>query len=250
MRNSIYHILTKIIAIFSKNNFAEYFGMPDNEKEITPEISSLSELFIATILAVSTVFIPKENWATEFMNTSLGKDYLEIISFIVSNTPALKNCQVICKHCKILFITHPSNAGRKDLTCCFGCREFLRTQNANNRSRRFYGNPEGKEKKRIANQKRYLMNSATPTEFNISVSADNLDYKPYFADANLSDKNVFEKKPNVITSYLKALISLIEGRQISTEEIERFLEKKQRQRPLDSDESKVYYDEYSNLNSS
>ncbi|MBF0411024.1 MAG: hypothetical protein HQM10_27015 [Candidatus Riflebacteria bacterium] len=219
--------------------------MTENEKGIPTEISALSELFIASILAVSASFSLKENWAAELMNTSLGKDYLRIISLIVANTPTLENCLVICKRCSIPFITHPSNAGRKDLNCCFGCREFLRQQNANNRSRRFYTNREGKEKKRIANQKRYLINPATPTEFSISVSVENLDGKSLFAD-----ENVFGKSQNVITSYLKALITLIEGRQISTEEIERILEKIQRQRPLDADESKVYYDEYSNLNSS
>ena len=59
-----------------------------------------------------------------------------------------------CRHCRIRFLAHPRNAGRRDLLCPFGCRQHCRRQCANARSRKHNGTVNGKRSKKLHNSKR------------------------------------------------------------------------------------------------
>lgn len=72
----------------------------------------------------------------------------------MEDRPELAGCAVDCKHCGIRFFTHPRNAGRKDLRCPFGCRDYHRRELGKERSRRHYQKSEAKEKKRLRNAQR------------------------------------------------------------------------------------------------
>ena len=68
--------------------------------------------------------------------------------------PDLASCAVCCRQCGIRFLTHPRNANRCDLHCPFGCREYRRRQQANERSRKHYQTQQGRRKKKLLNGKR------------------------------------------------------------------------------------------------
>ncbi len=65
--------------------------------------------------------------------------------------PHLRRLVKRCKHCQILFITHPRNACRNDLRCPFGCREAHRKICSSKRSTKYYQTEEGKVKKKQFN---------------------------------------------------------------------------------------------------
>jgi hypothetical protein len=66
----------------------------------------------------------------------------------------LTRCLVRCRYCGIRFLTHPCNAGRRDLYCPFGCRKEHRRQCANRRSAKHYRTPKGRKHKKARNGQR------------------------------------------------------------------------------------------------
>jgi hypothetical protein len=68
--------------------------------------------------------------------------------------PELQLYVTHCAHCGIRFLTHPRNAGRRNLRCPFGCREHLRRQRSSQRSRAYYQTAAGKRKKQGHNRRR------------------------------------------------------------------------------------------------
>lgn len=66
----------------------------------------------------------------------------------------LLRCVVHCKQCGIRFLTHPRNAGRRDLRCPFGCRQRHRRARSCQRSSAYYRTPEGRRKKKLLNARR------------------------------------------------------------------------------------------------
>ncbi len=120
-----------------------------------------------------------------------------------------------CRHCRILFLTEPSNIERHDLGCPFGCSESHRRREASRRSAAYYRTDEGRGKKRALNRKRYL------------VIADD-------ERAPVSEESEDRKESVVapIIEHVRMVTSLIEGRFVSLDEVKEMLEKKERQRSL------------------
>lgn len=111
-----------------------------------------------------------------------------------------------CRHCRIFFLAHPRNAGRKDLGCPFGCREAHRKQESNQRSAAYYGEAEGKIKKRALNSKRKTSRKeASEAEPQTELGADLkavADLEPelaaeleFAAEPELADKRETEVEP-------------------------------------------------------
>lgn len=73
---------------------------------------------------------------------------------MLKNKPHLQKCLTCCRHCRILFLTHPRNTNRNDLRCPFGCRQVHRNKSAIRRSTEYYRSKEGKEKKKHLNARR------------------------------------------------------------------------------------------------
>lgn len=61
---------------------------------------------------------------------------------------------VQCADCGIGFWTAPSNRGRRDLRCPWGCREQHRRRQSTNRSGAYYRTQEGQTKKQDLNRRR------------------------------------------------------------------------------------------------
>ena len=77
-----------------------------------------------------------------------------LLRSVLRTKPHLRQCLARCRHCAIFFLTHPSNGGRKDLGCPFGCQKAHRQRQSDLRSLAYYSTPQGKKKKSDLNQKR------------------------------------------------------------------------------------------------
>lgn len=105
------------------------------------------------------------------------------------------------------FLTHPRNAGRRDLGCPFGCREAHRKQRSTERSVAYYATAEGKVKKKMQNGKRARADVNPP-----------VPEAPEF--------------PAGMVGYVAMVASLIEGRPVSEQEIVQILVRAMRQHSM------------------
>ncbi len=141
------------------------------------------------------------------------------IRFIVRDKPELKNCLTRCRHCQILFFTHPRNAGRKDLGCPFGCREAHRKYKSTERSVAYYRTKEGKGKKKELNRQRKMDTSVSESDEPAS---------------NKSDVD------HAVILHIQIVISLIEGYMVALDEINDLIVRILRQHPIDLRKKTLY----------
>jgi hypothetical protein len=137
----------------------------------------------------------------------VGQYYL-LLRSVLRTKPMLRRCLVRCAYCRIYFLTHPCNAGRKDLGCPFGCRRAHRKQQSTERSVAYYRDPIGKKKKRALNGKR-----AKPKSQGDRPAGSGQWSRP-------------------MLDYVRMLISLIEARAVSLTEIVQMLHRVLRQHSL------------------
>jgi hypothetical protein len=70
-----------------------------------------------------------------------------LLRSLLRTKPHLPVCLVRCRHCGIYFPTHRRNAHRRDLGCLFGCREAHRRRASTQRSVAYYqADPEKKSR--------------------------------------------------------------------------------------------------------
>jgi len=163
--------------------------------------------------------------------------YYWILRLILCTNPHIRKYLTRCKHCGIFFLTHPRNAGRRDLRCPFGCRQYHRRESAKQRSAQYYHSEKGKERKKALNEQRYRLTVSGGEE--------------------LTDEKFLEQKVEVIQneievvhdkgllSYIQMIIGLIEGRYVSMDEVLKMLQKISRQRSIDRRRRFVYAFTYS-----
>ena len=126
---------------------------------------------------------------------------------VLRTHPHLRRYRCRCRECGIFFLTHPRNAGRRDLRCPFGCREVHRKRNSTQRSVAYYRTAEGKEKKKRQNGKRGRGAGARR-------GSGEREGMPFEAD---------------IVRYLAMVVSLIESRRVSEGAIRKMLARAVRQ---------------------
>lgn len=142
-----------------------------------------------------------------------------LLRSVLRTKPHLRGCLTRCWHCGIFFLTHPRNAGRRDLRCPFGCREGHRKQASAQRSAAYYRDPKGKRKKSQFNQRRSRQ-YCPPAE-------------PAAAPSRARGRAGRRPKWNlVMVQYVAMVSSLIEGRRISRGQVLRMLARKLRQHTL------------------
>lgn len=142
---------------------------------------------------------------------ALVKQYYVVLRSVLRSQSHLRRCLSRCQHCRIFFLTHPRNAGRRDLRCPFGCREAHRKQRSTERSVAYYTTAEGKTKKKIQNGKRAQSGVR--------------------ADGNPSVTGALEF-PAGMVGYVAMVASLIEGREVSEAEILQRLVRAMRQHSM------------------
>jgi hypothetical protein len=146
-------------------------------------------------------------------------EYYLLLRSVLHAKPHWRTCLSRCRQCRIFFLTHPRNAGRRDLRCPFGCRETHRKQQSTQRSVAYYRDPRGKRKKSDLNQKRRglgVPTAGTPT-VPTQVAVPTPSSPPW--------------NPPLLV-YVRMVVSLIEGRPVSGQEVRAMLEKVLRQHTM------------------
>jgi hypothetical protein len=157
------------------------------------------------IIKIQGFFQFERSWRRSEDVRDLMLQYYFVLRSVLRANPCLRRCLARCRHCGIYFLAHPRNAGRKDLGCPFGCKDAHRKRDSANRSIEYYRTPEGKSKKKRQNRKR----SGAGTKAVINERQQ--------ADKDLALPSCRIGAP--IRCYLRMVISLIERRRVSAEEI-------------------------------
>jgi len=134
---------------------------------------------------------------------------------VVREHPHLRPCLKRCRHCKVVFLTHPRNASRDDIDCPFGCRNAHRKRGSTQRSTAYYQTAEGKFKKKQLNARRKGQRIAKP------------------------------KVDQTLIVHLRVVTSLIEGRSVALAEIVAMIKRILRQPSLDKWGKRLYKVPYS-----
>ena len=148
---------------------------------------------------ISLFYDFSSSWYREAPVRPITIQYYKLI-FKLSAKTDLRCCRVHCASCEIIFFTSPHNKRRTDLNCPFGCQNYQKHLKSNQRSIAYYQTKQGKEKKKSLNKKR------TPKIDQISALTE-----------NDSKDNSREVVP--LIKYLVALISRIECKPISIEQV-------------------------------
>lgn len=142
------------------------------------------------------------------------KQYYVVLRSVLRTRAEVRPWMTRCRECRIFFLTHPRNAGRRDLRCPFGCRDAHRKRRSTERSSEYYNTAEGKTKKKLQNGKR-RQSERRPGQ------AIGLDGPEPGRDGNRCDAGIVD--------YVQMQTSLIEGRPVSRQEILEMLDQSMRQ---------------------
>lgn len=149
-------------------------------------------------------------------------DYYSVLRFVLRSKPYLREYLTRCRHCRVFFLHAPQNVGRHDIGCPFGCQGAHRKERSAQRSKEYYSSEEGKVKKRYHNEKRCKKTNA----------ADVGESSAETSEGSACDAETI--------SYIRSVTSLVEGRQVSRQEIEQMLERVMRQHSLGIGKRKDY----------
>lgn len=137
------------------------------------------------------------------------------------------------------FLTHPRNAGRRDLRCPFGCRRHHRRECAKRRSAAHYAKPEGKRAKKLLNARRSCREiSATAPPVLAQRPSPAGEPAPTGSSVvpELQLGDVVLDEPVVVSSpmlpYVRMLVWLIDGVRLTCREIFAVLQRSMRQRSI------------------
>jgi hypothetical protein len=145
-------------------------------------------------------------------------EYYVLLRSVLRGKPHLRACLTRCRHCRIFFLTHPRNAGRRNLRCPFGCRETHRQQASAQRSGAYYRGDEGKKKKSALNQRR----SSPPSMPRSQAGAP---------QAPVGQRRSAQAQ-SAIVEHVRMVVSLIEGRRVSRRAILQMVVKNMRQHTM------------------
>lgn len=141
--------------------------------------------------------------------------------------PHLRKCLCRCRHCRIFFLTHPRNAGRRDLGCPFGCREAHRRKESTRRSIEFYRGEQGRILKGYQNEARRTGASVLIGQKAEAAAKPPKAPCPVEVAAALPAANDPE-----LVEHVRVVVSLIEDRPVRLEEIWAMLLRVLRQRSM------------------
>jgi hypothetical protein len=139
--------------------------------------------------------------------------YYFVLREMLRSRPDVRPCLTRCQHCRIFFLSHPRNLGRKDLGCPFGCRDAHRRQRSTRRSVKYNRTEAGKMKKAQLNARRR--------------QAGDPELEP--EEAIESDEIEFD--PEIVT-HIVMVTSLIEGFAVSRRQVVAMLRQMVRQHSI------------------
>lgn len=151
-----------------------------------------------------------------------------MLDSVLQSHPELRGCVAYCVHCGIRFLTHPRNAGRRNLRCPFGCRQHHRRQCSCQRSTAYYQTAAGKAKKKRLNGRRRgsQIPPAAPPQGDlppqgISPNESASDASPVTAVARLEEVMLDESSlaGSPMLPYVRMIVSLIQGVRFTCREV-------------------------------
>ena len=143
--------------------------------------------------------------------------YYALLRSVLRTRPKLRRCLTKCWHCGIFFVAAACNAGRK-LGCPFGCADEHRQREWRRTSAEYYRDADGKGKKSKHNQRLRDRRKADAV-------LEKLPQPP-------RPPEVKEELPATLVNYVRRMVSGIEGRRVSREEILEMLAKEKSQHSL------------------
>ena len=164
-------------------------------------------------------FCPDWYRRNELVRARVGQYYV-VLRSVVRHKPPLRRCLSRCRHCGIFFLTHPRNAGRRDLGCPFGCQAAHRKQSSTARSVAYYRNSVGKQKKRMQNHKRRNHPGRADPLRRVTIGGEG------------EERQQLQLQANPVLGYIRMVVSLIEGRRVSQDEIVEMLARAVRQHSI------------------
>lgn len=138
--------------------------------------------------------------------------YYAILRSVLRSDPRLRCCLKRCRNCRIFFLTHFCNAGRKDLRCPFGCRKTHRKRASARRTASYYR--KHPDEKRRHNRNRYLLDGKAESEI------------------KEEKRELVEGWNRPIVDHVRMVVSLIERRRVSRDEVVGMLKRISRQHSL------------------
>jgi hypothetical protein len=156
------------------------------------------------------------DWYRTGVVAGLVLQYYALLRSVLRTHPKLRPCLTRCWHCRIFFIAAACNAGRKG-GCPFGCAAGHRRREWRRTSKEYYQSKQGKKKKSDLNQLR--KNKPAPPVV------------PKPAELTERPKPSTEVPP-LLVRYVQRVVSWIEGRRVSVEEILAMLAKEKRQHSM------------------
>jgi hypothetical protein len=152
-------------------------------------------------------------WYRTGVVAGLVLQYYALLRSVLRTRAKLRPCLTRCWHCGIFFVVAACNAGRK-VGCPFGCADRHRKRQWQQTSHEYYRSVEGKRKKSALNQRR--RNQATPARRPASC-------QPPQPAAEIASS---------LVGYVQRVVSAIERRPVSREEIVAMLYQERRQHSL------------------
>jgi len=146
----------------------------------------------------------------------LVPQYYALLRSVLRTRCELRKCLTRCWHCRIFFLAAACNAGRK-LGCPFGCAAEHRRREWRRTSKEYYQSKQGKKKKSDLNQRR----KSKPAPPVVPTPAEPAE--PLKASTEV---------PPLLVRYVQRVVSWIEGRRVSLEEILAMLAKEKRQHSM------------------
>ena len=161
--------------------------------------------------------------------TDLVLEYYVVLRSVLRAKPHLRRCRTRCPHCGIFFLTHPCNLKQRGLIRCpFGCRQEHRRREAIRRSSAYYGDPEGKQRKKNINQRRCRLP--------VGQADPGATIRPPTRPPPRCPKDapkIRSVRPSpVILQHVRMVVRLIEGRPVSRRQVQLMLAKILRQHTL------------------
>lgn len=166
-------------------------------------------------IQIQQYFRFEAEWYRTGVVAGLVLQYYALLRSVLRTRAELRRCLTRCWHCGIFFVAAACNAGRKG-GCPFGCAAEHRRQEWRRTSAEYYEDPRGKRKKSEHNQRQRDRRRSAPTP------------------EKLPEGEPEEKKeiPCALVSYVQRVVSAIEGRRVSREEILAMLAKEKSQHSM------------------
>jgi len=162
-------------------------------------------------IRIATYFRFVEDWYRAAPVGGLVRAYYAVLRSVLRAQPELRRCRTRCRHCGIFFLTHPRNAGRRDLGCPFGCRQAHRRRRDNQRTAAYYREEAGRGKKRDLNAKRRKTLAGQGTPAASAPGPSSLPPPPV--------EELPSAWPRTMLPYLQMVCGLLEGRPVSLTEV-------------------------------